>query len=540
MRTRSLIITAAVLATLGDSPAAHAQSTAHSASLAIDGVSTLPVQPVNSSATLIDDKDTKYDADGLIIHADGGGDTAQREGWYWLGVWIRQNTPGLQPWTTPRALNFDQVLKLLEPKSDGVFYRHPKMPPYNNPHGKDFGFSRDQMLPLVAAMGVWGKHAEIRRLWDALPEDALGKHSFNGNWRNFLGQDGANCSDIKKRGCDATQNCGLKTDNRTCSFQEDRRDCSLKTDNTDCSLQEDRRDCGRCILYRPGWPLGDGGCAQMGNDPVCEAAKAAQNVVYAANKAACEATKAARNAGYKAEHDGCEAAKAAENARRKADHDACEAGKAAQNALYKAERDACEIAKTSSKVACEGQKAADQLACFATNIHSGDLIGPAAVNLFRRAIDENPLTPLSSALTLPAASIGVGQLGESELLANVGIRMALASRDRDDTGDDLNLIVSLVLAKLRFPTPTCLAATLAYRSRDHSFGSFISAYRKQYGTDTTDMTVRIADGIRGGWQPEVSSPYGAVRWYHRPDTGANPLLAKLWEPIVARFIMTSP
>jgi hypothetical protein len=44
-------------------------------------------------------QDIFFDADGLIVHQrpDGtfdGGDTAKREGWYWLGVWIRQNTPG--------------------------------------------------------------------------------------------------------------------------------------------------------------------------------------------------------------------------------------------------------------------------------------------------------------------------------------------------------------------------------------------------------------------------------------------------------------
>jgi hypothetical protein len=56
-----------------------------------------------------------YDTDGLIVHRTpegkcDGGDTSQREGWYWLGVWIRQNVPGLVPWATPRKLTFDQVL----------------------------------------------------------------------------------------------------------------------------------------------------------------------------------------------------------------------------------------------------------------------------------------------------------------------------------------------------------------------------------------------------------------------------------------------
>jgi hypothetical protein len=33
-----------------------------------------------------------YDADGLIVHrGNDGGDTAQREGWYWLGRWVWEN-----------------------------------------------------------------------------------------------------------------------------------------------------------------------------------------------------------------------------------------------------------------------------------------------------------------------------------------------------------------------------------------------------------------------------------------------------------------
>jgi len=130
------------------------------------GAQTAPVS-CESQAGIIkpfgtgDDGDLLCDSDGLIVHQPSaehpygdGGDTAQREGWYWLGVWIRQNTPGLQPWPHRRKLNFDQVLHLLEPNRDGVFYRHPKLAPWNNPYDKKFGFSRDQMVPLVAAIGV--------------------------------------------------------------------------------------------------------------------------------------------------------------------------------------------------------------------------------------------------------------------------------------------------------------------------------------------------------------------------------------------------
>ena len=93
-----------------------------------------------------------YDNYGLIVHKGmDGGDTAQREGWYWLGVWIRQQVLK-DPWPIERKLSFPQVIQLLEPKHDGVFCRHPKFSPYD----REYGFSRDQMVSLVAAMGVWG------------------------------------------------------------------------------------------------------------------------------------------------------------------------------------------------------------------------------------------------------------------------------------------------------------------------------------------------------------------------------------------------
>lgn len=535
-----------------------------------------PAAPLTAQevGALIEGRDIFYDADGLIVHrgADGnddGGDTAQREGWYWLGVWLRQNVLN-RPWPRPRRLTFAQVVDLLEPHKDGVFYRHPKLAPWNNPRSKEFGFSRDQMLPLVAAMGVWGMKAELRRLWDALPEDILGKHTFNGNFRNFLGQDGWDCQAIKDHGCDATADCSLRVDTRDCSLKTDDRDCSLKTDDRDCSLKVDTRDCSLAADTRDcephwncrscdGWDSVNPAChaeraaceVDKGRYRVqCEGEKAAQNAAYKAQHDACELEKATQNAGYKAEHDTCEIAKAGQNAAYKAEHDACEvskagqnaaykvehdaceAGKAAQNLAYKAEHDLCEVAKAGGKAACEAQKALDQAACMLTNVHSGDLVGPAAVNLFRRAMDESPLVPLSAQLPLPPLYVGSGPFGEAELAANVGIRMAAGGRDRDDTGDDLNLIVMLAMAKLRHGTPVSQGATTAYRQRPLSFGSFLGAYGQAYGDDPTDMTVRIADGIRAGWAPDASGPYGAVRWYHRPWTGANPQLAELYREII--------
>lgn len=471
-----------------------------------------------------------YDADGLIVHQrpDGtydGGDTAQREGWYWLGVWLRQNTQGLPPWTPTRALTFDQVLKLLEPNGDGVFYRHPKQAPFNNPHDKQFGFSRDQMEPLVAAMGVWGKQAELRRLWDALPEDLLGKHTFNGNWRNFLGQDGMNCTEILKRGCDATADCSLKVDNRDCSLQEDARDCSLQVDNRDCSLQVDTRSCGHDIST----PFGN----VHVNDPICEAAKAAQNAAYAAAKGTCEAAKSAQNAAYVAVKDKCEAEKGTQNALYAAAKATCEAGKAGQNAAYAAEKASCESAKTAGKLACEAQKQTDYQTCRLGNVHSGDLVGPMTLNLFRRAFDENPM--LSG---LPVSLTG-GTAGEAELLINSHVRVGASHSSKDDVGDDLNLIVKLIMAKLRFGTPVSDEATrIYYTQRANSYGSFFGSYQAQYGDDATDFDGRVKAGADSGWGPDpgVSPAFSAVRWYHRPSSGANPQLAELYSVIIEHFL----
>lgn len=51
----------------------------------------------------------------------------------------------------------------------------------------------------------------------------------------------------------------------------------------------------------------------------------------------------------------------------------------------------------------------------------------------------------------------------------------------------------------------------------------------------TDITARIKAGIAAGWKPDASSVYGAIKWYHRPAAGANPLLAKLYDPIIAYY-----
>ena len=52
-----------------------------------------------------------------------------------------------------------------------------------------------------------------------------------------------------------------------------------------CPNNHDTRDCSVCLLRVLGH------CTQRGNDPVCEAAKAAQNAAYSVEFAACLASK---------------------------------------------------------------------------------------------------------------------------------------------------------------------------------------------------------------------------------------------------------
>jgi hypothetical protein len=338
-----------------------------------------------------------YDSDGLIVHENmDGGDTAQREGWYWLGVWIRQEVLK-DPWPVPRERTFPEVLRLLEPNRDGIFHRHPKLAPWNNPFDQKFGFSRDQMVPLVAAMGVWDRTSELRRLWNALPQDEIGgtKHTFNGERVSLLGK----------------------------------------------------------------------------------------------------------------------------------------------------------------------------------KIYTGDIVGPATINLFRRAWREDPAI----------ASDGNGPAGEIELTVNAGLKLPgdaielavnpgwklvtkLAETlgvkvpgfelkvppvltDRDATGDDLNLIVLLLMSILRFPfqgssliPSTSQQMSFYAKNRLVSYGSFVEPYRRAYAVDvsstpfTAEVRQRLDDGIASGWPTDASRVYGVVRWYHRKAAGANPKLAELYAPIVREYL----
>lgn len=93
---------------------------------------------------------------------------------------------------------------------------------------------------------------------------------------------------------------------------------------------KDTRNCHRCLIYSPqicafGRCVGGGGCITEGNDPICEAAKAAQNLYYAneanVRKAACDARNTAEIGACQIEKNGRKAL--------------CDAGKEALTALRK-------------------------------------------------------------------------------------------------------------------------------------------------------------------------------------------------------------
>jgi hypothetical protein len=442
------------------------------------------------------DQEIHFDDDGLIVHgknAQGqwdGGDTAQREGFYWLGVWIRENILH-KPWPYKRSLTFDQVLDLLEQKTngqpDGVFYRHPKIPPYNNPWDKEWGFSRDQMVPLVAAMGVYGKYDALHRLWDALPQDQTGKHTFNGSWEfgpipipGVKGIPGVNCDDIRKQSCDLGP----------CPGQLEQQACQASI--------PDPPPCMR--------PPDPPGCPSLFGvtEPSCKLAR--DHLIDEINLA-FDACQRSRNA-------------------------AMQPLPAARSACLAASKGPCEERKFAGRIACETHKRPLWVACATTNHFTGDPVVFSALNLFRRALNENPMIFKVYDPPLPAAQ---GTEGEVELAGGVADRIRQA-QDGNNVGDDLNLIVLLLMSKLRCETPISAAAVRLYaRSRPHSYGSYMIQYYAKFGKDTEDILNRIKNS---GWRPDpgVSPPLGALRWYNRPSERANPRLAELYAPILEALI----
>lgn len=103
---------------------------------------------------------------GLIVQSDGdGGDTAQREGFVWLALFIRQKKLNLgDPSYVNGRLTFKDTMTLLEVHQTGIFRRHPDPAHWWSDPSK---FSRDQQIPIVAALGAWALTEPLERLWRA-------------------------------------------------------------------------------------------------------------------------------------------------------------------------------------------------------------------------------------------------------------------------------------------------------------------------------------------------------------------------------------
>lgn len=455
-----------------------------------------------------------YGRDGLIMHDNADfGDTSQREGWYWLGVWFRQNQLN-QPWvdTPPRQLTFDKVLSKLEPSGNGVFVRAPGKDPFGRPtDGNDnHGTTRDQLVPLIAAMSVWGKHDELQRLWNALPEDLAGKHDFQGHWHNFTnGVDSYTadpCNDIKNR------SCAQKVDTRDCSrggvCGSALCPCKERPCRSDCTT----RNCTRpCILGVCGPEI----CVP-GIDLDC-----------ATKKIDCERLKAQEDAACRTAELGCTV------------------GKEAQNSLYAGEAAACVLQRTADLTVCMAARETGVL------LFTGDPLPPMTYNLFVRA-GVVPITifPVTATAVSP---VGLAA-GETWLKESVDFIRHRAEGDRDYVDQDMNTIAMLLMSRLKLSTPISEAAIASYRSRAHSYGSYFEKYCQVYGPlllhkdcapgDSLCCTTkeclnaqledRIKAGIASGWPPDGPGlgPYGAVRWYNRWSTKANPRLALLYGPII--------
>lgn len=132
--------------------------------------------------------------------------------------------------------------------------------------------------------------------------------------------DGASIDCTPHRDCTPAGNCDLHVDTRDCHRPRE------------CTHGHDTRDCNVCLFSA------FGRCQQRGNDPFCEAQKAAQNVIYDSNYSACTALGPL-------------------------DDVVCEGEKATQNGLYVAAKAQCEAGKEADRILCEGQKTAQRLGC---------------------------------------------------------------------------------------------------------------------------------------------------------------------------------
>jgi hypothetical protein len=158
---------------------------------------------------------------------------------------------------------------------------------------------------------------------------------------------------------------------------------------------------------------------------------------------------------------------------------------------------------------------------------NGDLMGTGGVNLFLRARNLAP-----------------GIIGDIQMPLDVAARINSSSSDKNDVGDDLNLIVILLMSKLRSSNDSTNTALAAYaKGRPNNYGCYLKSYQAKFGTgldpDPAVLRGRMEAGIASGWAPECPRILGALRWYFRSGSGGNPELAELYAPIISHYFVAS-
>ena len=143
-----------------------------------------------------------FDKNNLIVQANGdGADTAQREGMYWFArgmfrsgadfsntrEWIVVR-PNEDAKTSDATLYRSIIHKFLVRDAGGKlvgFRRHPYQKGDNSDPSK---MSRDQLLPLIAAMSVWDDWDTLRDVYDFFSRQPGPLSFLNGDWMDMFRQ----------------------------------------------------------------------------------------------------------------------------------------------------------------------------------------------------------------------------------------------------------------------------------------------------------------------------------------------------------------
>ena len=142
-----------------------------------------------------------YDKYGLIVQADrDGADTAQREGMYWFARGMFRfgaDFHNVRPWVTlrPREDNKTNLRQLyrsivhqfLVRDAAGKligFRRHPHQPKNSDPTK----VSRDQVLPLIAAMSAWDDWGTLREVYEFFSQQPGPLAFLNSDWMDLFRQ----------------------------------------------------------------------------------------------------------------------------------------------------------------------------------------------------------------------------------------------------------------------------------------------------------------------------------------------------------------